>query len=74
MTSLRYSSTDNLAAWRALPPLEGVNLVAGAKPDATVLAVHPRLKTKSGKPMPVIVAGDYGKGRSLAFTTDTLWR
>ena len=24
--------------------------------------------------MPVIVAGDYGKGRSLAVTTDTLWR
>jgi len=74
VTSLRYSSADNLAAWRALPPLEGVNLVAGAKPDATVLAVHPRLRTKNGKPMPVIVAGDYGKGRSLAFTTDTLWR
>ncbi|MEO8840532.1 MAG: glutamine amidotransferase [Kofleriaceae bacterium] len=74
VTSLRYSSSDNLAAWRTLPPLEGVNLIAGAKPDATVLAVHPRLKTKSGKPMPVIVAGDYGKGRSIAFTTDSLWR
>ena len=74
ITSLRYSSTDNVAAWRALPPLEGTNLIAGAKPDATVLAVHPRLRTKSGKPMPVIVAGDYGKGRSIAFTTDTLWR
>ena len=74
VTSLRYSATDNLAAWKALPQLEGVNLVAGAKPDATVLATHPELKTKSGKPMPVIVAGEYGKGRSLAFTTDTLWR
>ncbi|MEO8554070.1 MAG: glutamine amidotransferase, partial [Kofleriaceae bacterium] len=74
VTSLRYSSNDNLAAWRALPPLEGTNLIAGAKPDATVLAVHPRLKTKRGKPMPVIVAGDYGKGRSLVVTTDTLWR
>jgi len=74
VTSLRYSATDNLAAWKALPPLEGVNLIAGAKPDATVLAVHPKLKTKSGKPMPTIVAGEYGKGRSLAFTTDTLWK
>jgi len=74
VTSLRYSATDNQAAWRALPPLEGVNLVAGAKPDATVLATHPRLRTKSGKPMPVIVAGEYGKGRSIAFATDTLWR
>src|SRR5204863_4395826 len=49
-------------------------LVAGPKADATVLAVHPRLRTASGQPMPVIVAGDYGKGRTLAITTDTLWR
>ena len=74
VTSLRYSASDNLATWKALPSLEGVNLVASAKPDATVLAQHPRLKTKGGKPMPVIVAGDYGKGRSLAVTTDTLWK
>ena len=74
VTSLRYSADDNRATWRGLPPLEGVNLVAGAKPDATVLAVHPKLRTKAGKPMPVIVAGEYGKGRSLAVTTDTLWR
>jgi uncharacterized membrane protein len=74
VTSLRYAAADNLATWRGLPPLEGVNLVARARPDATVLAHHPRLRTKDGKPMPVIVAGDHGKGRSLAVTTDTLWR
>jgi len=74
ITALRYSAADNAAVWRALPQLAGVNLVSGAKPDATVLATHPQLRTKSGKPMPVIVAGDYGKGRSLAVTTDTLWR
>lgn len=74
VTSLRYSATDNVAAWKALPQLEGVNLIAGAKPEATVLATHPKLKTKGGKPLPVIVAGEYGKGRSIAFTTDTLWR
>lgn len=74
VTSLRYAAADNLATWRGLPPLEGVNLVAGAKSDATVLAYHPRLRTKANKPMPVIVAGDHGKGRSLAVTTDTLWR
>ena len=74
VTSLRYSSDDNAAVWKALPQLEGVNIVAGAKPDATVLATNPKLKTKSGKPMPVIVAGEYGKGRSLAVTTDTVWR
>ncbi len=74
VTALRYSPTDNTAVWKQLPQLEGVNIVKSAKPDATVLASHPRLKTKSGKPMPVVVVGDYGKGRSLAVTTDTLWR
>lgn len=74
VTSLRYTAADNLAAWRTLPALEGVNLVAGAKSDATVLATHPRLKTKTGKAMPVIACGDYGKGRAVAITTDSLWR
>jgi len=74
ITSLRYLSDDNSRVWRELPQLEGTNLVAAAKSDATVLAIHPRLKTKAGKPMPVIVAGEYGKGRSLVVTTDTLWR
>jgi hypothetical protein len=71
---MRYSAVDNLAVWKGLPTLEGVNLIAGAKSDATILATHPRLKTKAGKPMPVIVAGEYGKGRSVVFTTDTLWK
>lgn len=74
VTALRYSAADNLAAWRMLPPLEGVNLVAGAKPDATVLATHPRVRTSNGMPMPVIACGDYGKGRTIAFATDSLWR
>src|SRR5262245_49358850 len=50
VTSLRYSPDDNARVWRQLPLLEGVNLIAGAKPDATVLAIHPRLRTRSGKP------------------------
>jgi uncharacterized membrane protein len=74
VTALRYAVADNLAAWKALPPLEGVNLVLGARPDATVLATHPRLKTNAGQPMPVIVAGEHGRGRALAITTDSLWR
>lgn len=74
VTSLRYTAIDNLTAWRTLPPLEGTNLVAGAKPDATILATHPRLLAENGKPMPVIVCRDYGKGRAIAITTDTLWR
>lgn len=74
ITMLRYESDDNAAAWKALPPLEGVNLVARARPDAVVLAVHPTLRTGEGAPMPVMVAGEYHDGRVLAVTTDSLWR
>ncbi|WP_428266815.1 hypothetical protein [Haliangium sp.] len=74
ITSLRYAVDDNRAAWAALPALEGVNLVARARPGAVVLATHPRLRTQGGEPMPVIVAGEYGEGRVLAVTTDSLWR
>ncbi|HTJ47273.1 MAG TPA: glutamine amidotransferase [Kofleriaceae bacterium] len=74
VTALRYAIADNLAAWAGLPELEGVNAIAGAKADATVLAVHPRLRTPDGKPMPVIAVGDYGQGRSMAVMTDTLWQ
>ncbi len=74
VTALRYETSDNRELWKNLPPLEGVNKVLRAKKDASVLAVHPRLRDKSNAPMPVIVAGDYGEGRSLAVTTDSLWR
>ncbi len=73
VTALRYVPADNALAWTGLPELEGVNLVARARPDASVLAVHPRLRA-GGKPMPVITVGDYHAGRSMAVTTDTLWR
>jgi uncharacterized membrane protein len=74
ITALRYERADNLATWKALPPLEGINLVARARPEAVVLAGHPRLRTPGGEPMPVIVAGEYGQGRVLTVATDSLWR
>ncbi len=74
ITALRFETADNLAAWKALPQLTGVNLVERARKDALVLAVHPTLKTASGAPMPVITAWQTGEGRSLAITSDSLWR
>ena len=74
VTRLRFDARDNEARWNALPPLEGVNLVAGAKPGATVLMAHPWLKARGGRPLPVLTVGEYGQGRSLALTTDTAWR
>ena len=44
-----------------------------ARPGAATLLVHPTLKGMDGKPAPVLVASDVGKGRSLALLTDTAW-
>jgi len=74
VTALRYEPGDNARLWKKLPELEGINLVARPRESATVLAQHPGRKTADGRPAPVIVAGEYGEGRSLAVTTDSLWR
>lgn len=74
ITALRFEPSDNAAAWRALPPLQGINLVRGSRKNALVLAVHPTLRTVDREPMPLIAAWEVGQGRSLAITTDSLWR
>lgn len=58
----------NLATWNELPPLEGSNRIRGVKRAATVLA-------DSGPPTnaPLLIAGGYGNGRTLAFAGDTTW-
>ncbi len=53
--------------------LDGANRVAGAKPGAQVLAVHPT-EQADGRPMPVVAAQPYGSGRAMAFTADTTWK
>lgn len=70
---LRREPVANRAAWAALAPLDGVNLIARARPGAQVLATHPTERDLAGGPMPVIVAGDIGKGRSVAIATDSTW-
>ena len=44
VTALKLDVAQNRARWAELPELDGVNLVARAKPGATVLGVHPTKK------------------------------
>jgi uncharacterized membrane protein len=74
VTSLVLGAHDNAERWNALPPLEGLNLVLRARPQAQVLLEHPFLKGEGGQPMPALAVGDAGKGRSLALLTDSAWR
>jgi uncharacterized membrane protein len=74
ITALRADPGENLMLWGKLPELEGVNRIRGLRKGAVALAVHPRIDAANGRPTPVIVAGQYGKGRTLTVMTDSLWR
>jgi len=56
----------NLDAWQRLPELEGANRFRGVKPLAAVLA-----ETLQGEPL--LVQGQFGEGRVLAFAGDSTW-
>jgi uncharacterized membrane protein len=74
LTALKLDVAQNRARWAELPELHGSNLVARARPGATVLGVHPLRKDSDGKPLPVLTVGEAGKGRVLALTSDDSWR
>jgi len=59
--------------WKSLPSLDGANRVAGVKDGALVLLHHPRARL-GGRPLPILVVGESGKGRSAAFMVDASWR
>lgn len=58
---------DNESLWKKLPPLLGANRFQTVKPLARVLAASP-----TGEPL--LVAGEYGRGRVLAFAGDSTRR
>lgn len=72
-----FPSRSGSAEVAGLPPLKGCVKVAGARPGATVLAVHPggepgtSAPGASAKAMPVLAVQPVGKGRSAVFSGDT---
>lgn len=73
VTSLVLDPRENELRWGKLPPLDGVNRVPRLRSGAVALLTHPTLRDGAGKPAPVLVAGEAGKGRSLALLTDSAW-
>jgi len=59
--------------WNTLPKLLGANRVAAVKPGAQVLLQHPRARI-ARSPLPLLVVGESGRGRSAALMTDSTWR
>ncbi len=66
LTRLNESS-DSRAKWNELPPLVGANSFLGVKDSAEVLL-------EGDNRQPLLVAGNYGAGRVLAFAGDSSWR
>lgn len=73
ITQLAFDPASNARIWASLPEQRGTNLVLAAKPDATVLATHPRIKVGDAM-MPVVTVSEVGEGRVMALTTDSTWR
>jgi uncharacterized membrane protein len=56
----------NQKAWQSLPLLQGVNRGLFPDKNAHVLARH-------DKKYPILVAGNFGKGRTALLATDSVW-
>jgi uncharacterized membrane protein len=63
---LRLEKELNEEVWSALPPLHGMNLGLVADKDTYVL-----LENESESPL--LVAGEFGKGRTALLATDSSW-
>jgi hypothetical protein len=63
-------SVATVNIWEQLPPLDGANRIARSelKPNAQVLA-----EVDDGERHPLLVAGQSGDGRVLAFASDSTW-
>jgi uncharacterized membrane protein len=58
----------------ALPEMVGANRAGDARPGSLVLLTHPKLRTRSGAPMPLLSLGEKGDGRSIALALDATYR
>ena len=74
LARLALSPAESARQWAALPPWRGLNQILNAKANTTTIAVHESLQTPMGMPQPMIVAGSYGQGRTLAIMSDSSWR
>ena len=61
--------SDNLRVWRSLPPLSGANRWVGVKEAAGAIVI-----ARSETEEPLLVVGEYGRGRVVAMAGDSTWR
>ena len=74
LLALLPRAQDSVARWQSLSPLGGVNVLSAPKEHAQVLLRHPDQRGPGGAPLPVLVVGQPGEGRSLALASDESFR
>lgn len=60
---------QNAAVWQSLPPLSGANKFVGVKDAAGTLVIA---ESPAGDPL--LLVGEYSRGRIVAFAGDSTWR
>lgn len=69
----RARADENLAAIAALPELYWFSQTSGARLGAETLLEHPTARLETG-PLPLVVSGRCGAGRTYFQATDDTWR
>lgn len=64
---------ENKKILKSMPPFYGYNSNLRTKPNAVLLATHPVRLTDEQKKMPMLAVQEMGRGRCMAFMTDTTW-
>src|SRR5262249_27772373 len=73
VTRLNEDRALSAKAWEELPPISIPELLATAKPGATVI-LEANATGGRGRTTPLLVEERYGRGRSMALTTNDTWR
>lgn len=63
------AETENQDRWQLLPPLNGANRFSRVKANGRVL-----LQSSGPEKHPLLIASEYGAGRTVAFAGDSTWQ
>lgn len=73
VTRLSADLAENQRIWDLLPALDALNVIAQAKPGATVLGVT-QGRVAERQAVPLLAMQRFGEGRTLALMSDSIWK
>jgi len=73
VTRLNEDRNQSAKIWDELPAISLPEILTGTKPGATIILEARGVNDKT-RSLPLLVEQRYGRGRSLAFTTNDSWR